>query len=372
MQSISTKKILIFSTAYLPFVGGAEVAVKEITDRSPEISFTMITARLDSSLSKHEKIGNIDVYRIGKGNGLDKFRLFFGGVKKAKELGEFDVVWSIMASYSGFAALKFKKKNTKTKFLLTLQEGDSKWHIYKHVWWCWPYFKQIFKQADRIQAISNYLADWAKSLGARGEVLVIPNGVMAEKINSQHKKDDVNRVISVSRLVKKNGLEDLIKAIKILNENQKEPVELKIIGDGVLRKNLENLVTKCGLDNKSISFQGSIPNNKIYNRLTQAEVFVRPSLSEGLGNAFLEAMAVGVPIVGTRVGGIPDFLKDGETGWFCEVGNPKSIAEKIEYILDQNNKEEVNRVITNASQLIKDNYTWDKISDQIKLIFHSI
>ena len=74
-----------------------------------------------------------------------------------------------------------------------------------------------------------------------------------------------------------------------------------------------------------IHFVGNVDHNKLPEYLWASDVFCRPSLSEGLGNVFLEAMAAGVPIVGTPVGGIPDFLTEGKTGLFCEVGNTKNI-----------------------------------------------
>ena len=70
------KKVLIFSTAYLPLIGGAEIAVKEITKRLPDWQFDLITAKIKPGLSKFEKIGNINVYRIGFGLGFfDKYYL---------------------------------------------------------------------------------------------------------------------------------------------------------------------------------------------------------------------------------------------------------------------------------------------------------
>ena len=91
---------------------------------------------------------------------------------------------------------------------------------------------------------------------------------------------------------------------------------------------------------------------------------MRPSLSEGLGNSFIEAMAAGVPVIGTQVGGIPDFLRDKETGFFCEVRNPKSIAEKVKEILE-NNELRAN-VIKNAQELVTKNYDWDLVARRIK------
>jgi len=374
------KRILIFSTAYFPFIGGAEVAVKEITDRLPDFEFVMITAKLDKKLANVEKIGNIEVHRFGKGDKWDKYRLILDGWKEAHELGKFDAVWSIMASYAGFAALSYKRRNPAVPFLLTLQEGDSRWDIYKHVWWCWPYFKQIFKRADKIQAISNYLANWAKSLGAKCSIEVVPNGVDIDKLSIINYKLLINAekppavilaeagihggkvVITVSRLVKKNGVVDLIKAMKFLDQN----VHLLVAGEGILEKKLEKSVKKLNLKER-IHFLGLISHNDLPKYLHASDVFCRPSLSEGLGNVFLEAMAAGVPVVGTKVGGIPDFLVDGETGLFCEARNSKNIAENIKKILEDIGLRD--KLILNGKNLVKEKYSWNMIADKMKNIF---
>ena len=359
------KRILIFSTAYFPLVGGAEVAVKEITDRLSDFEFVMITARLDSKLPLVEKIGNIEVHRLGKGNNRDKYRLIWQGARYARKLGHFDALWSIMASYAGFSALRLKKAKN-TPFLLTLQEGDSRWDIYKHVWWCWPYFKQIFKRADRIQAISNYLAEWAKNMGAKCPIEVVPNGVNSNlfqslAISSRHLGKNV---ITTSRLVKKNGLSDLIQAMVYLSPE----IKLKIIGSGSLQGRLKQQVKKLSLGDR-VKFLGEKNHQEIFLELKNSDVFCRPSLSEGLGNSFLEAMAVGVPIVGANVGGIPDFLKDGETGLFC-ANNPKDIAEKIKRILD--NQELRESLIVNGKKMVEQNYSWNMIAEKMKNIFNNL
>lgn len=374
------KRILIFSTAYLPLVGGAEVAVKEITDRLSDFEFVMITARLDDKLLIYEKIGNVEVYRLGDGNNWDKYRLILDGWKKAHELGKFDVVWSIMASYAGFAALRFKKRNLSVPFLLTLQEGDSRFDIYKHVWWCWPYFKQIFSHADKIQAISNYLARWAKDMGAKCSIEVIPNGVDVKKflISNYQISGGINNVrnelglsaddkiiITVSRFVKKNGIGDLIEAMRYLNIDN----HLIIIGSGELEDDLKLLVKQNGLEDR-IHFLGGKNHKELPEYLWSSDVFCRPSLSEGLGNVFLEAMAAGVPVVGTKVGGIPDFLVNGETGLFCEAKKPEDIAKKIKIILDDQELRE--KLVNNARKLVEEKYSWKLISEKMKNIFYNL
>ena len=82
-------RIIIFSTAYYPFVGGAEVAVKEITDRLLNHEFIMLTARMNSDLAKKEQIGNILVYRLGFGiPTLDKLILPFISAWKAYQINK--------------------------------------------------------------------------------------------------------------------------------------------------------------------------------------------------------------------------------------------------------------------------------------------
>ncbi len=111
-------------------------------------------------------------------------------------------------------------------------------------------------------------------------------------------------------------------------------------------------------------------NELLPTHLSMADIFVRPSLSEGLGTAFLEAMAAGLPIIGTPVGGIPDFLKDGETGLFCKVANPKDLAEKIVRILKDEQLRE--KITENARALLAEKYDWDIIANKFAQIYERI
>lgn len=374
------KRVLLFATAYLPFIGGAEVAVKEITDRLSEFEFVMITARLRSDLPAEEKIGNVTVKRIGKGNRWDKFRLILQAKKHANALGNFDMIWSIMASYGGFAALRVKKNHPSIPFLLTLQEGDSRAHIYSRVWWCWPYFVQIFRQADFIQAISTYLRDWAKSLKTKVPIEVIANGVETKMFSLSESKEQMEKrlreklslppntriLVTVSRLVPKNGVEDVIRAVEFLPQQY----HLLILGDGYLSSSLESLAREKHIEER-VHFLGSVQYEEIPPFLWGSTIFCRPSLTEGLGNAFLEAMAAGIPVIGTPVGGIVDFLKEGETGWFVSPKNPEQIAEVVKKI-ENESVETRNAIVERAKQVVDEKYSWDTIAEKMKKIFQNL
>ena len=287
----------------------------------------------------------------------------------------------MMANQAGWAALKFKKKFPQVKYLLTLQEGDSEWDIFWRIFLIRPIYKAIYRRADYIQTISNFLKKRAENLGAKCQIEVVPNGVkfsfsppagggVNPPIGGEEGVGE-KRIITVSRLVKKNGIEDLIEAFAYLISNIQYPISLTIIGDGKLRKKLEKLARDLKIS-ENVNFLGIKTNYEVYNYLFESDVFVRPSLSEGLGNAFLEAMSVGVPVIATPVGGIPDFLHNGETGWFCKLKDPKSIAEKINWILDDKNKEEVNRVVENARKMVMEKYNWNKIAINMLDIFRKI
>src|SRR3989344_6375782 len=101
------KRVLIFSIAYEPFVGGAEVAVKEITKRIPDIEFDMVTLNLNGKKKSFEKIGNINVYRLNSSKSLFPVKAFLFASKLHKKK-PYDIVWSIMANYTVFASLFFK------------------------------------------------------------------------------------------------------------------------------------------------------------------------------------------------------------------------------------------------------------------------
>jgi len=363
------KRILIYTTAYLPLIGGAEIAVKEITDRLDGFSFDLITSRLDRNLPKEEAIGRIKIHRLGWGTPLDKLWLAWRGGRyglKLHQKNHYDVVWGVMASFGGLAALRFKELVSEVKFLLTLQEGDDLKEIKTKMMPLWWRFKKIFTRADCLQVISNYLADWAKRMGARAPIVVIPNGVDFNKFGFiERQKNKV--IITTSRLVKKNGVDSLIKALLFLPADYR----LQILGIGPEESRLRSLVTKFKLTER-VEFKGLVPQENLAAHLHQAEIFARPALSEGLGNSYLEAMACGLPIIGTSVGGIPDFLSDAQTGWFCQPNNPFDLAEKIKLVTSADNQSQVDQVVSQARHLVEEKYDWVKIAERMKQLLANL
>jgi len=385
-----TKKFLVFSTSdFVPPTGGAEIAIGEIAKRLPEYEFDLFCVRLRRSRPLFEKRGNVNIYRLGVGVPMfDKLILaFFGHCKALKNHRSepYSLIWAVMASYGGIPALKVKNK-TKLPYLLTLQEGDPLEEIEKKGRLIFPYFKKMFSSADGLQAISKFLFDWGIRMGFKGKVAeVIPNGVDLEVFSKNQDEAEIIRtrrnfvfpadariLVTSSRLETKNGIGDVIEALAKMPEN----ICFVVCGLGSLESELKVKVSVLKLE-KRVKFLGLVEHDKLPLILKACDIFIRPSLSEGLGSSFLEAMAAGLPVIATPVGGIPDFLFDPvanpdkePTGLFCRVRDPKSIAEKVQQLMD--NQELRNRLIANGKKLVQEKYDWELIAKKMNNIFNKL
>ena len=136
--------------------------------------------------------------------------------------------------------------------------------------------------------------------------------------------------------------------------------ELTIAGDGPEKNKLENLAIKLGIINR-VKFLGRVKPEEIKGLLKSSDLFVRPSRYEGFGNSFIEAMLMGVPVIGTPVGGIVDFLFDNKTGFVVPVNDSKTLVAKIKFVSKNNNK----KIISTAKKFVEENYNWDIIAKKV-------
>jgi len=378
------KRILIFSTDdFLHPAGGAEVAIGEIAKRNPDISFTLICGKLRKKSTKFEQVGNVAIHRMGFGipkvDGLVLALFGHGCAIKLHKKNPFDIAWVVMASYGAFAASKFKNK-TGVPYILTLQEGDSLQKIENKTKFVRSKFLSIFRNADGLQTISNFLYEWAIKNGFHSKCAkIIPNGVDIKAFAGDIYGDKIQKLrssfgfpenshvlITASRLETKNGVGDIIDSLKLLPEN----VCLVVCGGGALDSELKKQTKVLKLENR-VKFLGFVERERLQVLFKSSDIFIRPSLTEGLGNAFLEAMASGIPVIGTPVGGIPDFLIDGQNGFFCQPHSAKSIADTVNKILSLS-EDEKKRILSNALELVKEKYDWDHIGNDMRNMFECV
>ncbi len=392
------KKILIFSLAYYPkYVGGAEVAIKEITDRisKDEIEFHMITLRFDDTLPDVEQIGNVLVHRIGMTrhapsiSDLRKFPLSLNKVifqfLAAKEAGKlhakyhYHAIWAMMAHSTGIPAGIFKTFHPEVKYLLTLQEGDPIQYIKKKMLPVYPLFVRGFTKADMVQAISTFLSKWAREMGFTGKMEIIPNAVNIKHFSQEYPHEEISVIkkqigkkegdifmITTSRLVKKNATDDVINSLRFLPEH----IKFAVLGIGPDEKMLRTLTKEKKLE-KRVVFLGQLDHSEMPKYLKACDIFIRPSLSEGMGNSFVEAFVAGIPVIATREGGIADFLFDPEinpdkppTGRAVKPRDPEGIARAVHLLLED--KQKTDEIIVNAKKLAFEKYDWNRIAKDMK------
>jgi glycosyltransferase involved in cell wall biosynthesis len=162
----------------------------------------------------------------------------------------------------------------------------------------------------------------------------------------------------MGRLSVEKGIMDFIEAIPhvlALRDN----IRFLIVGDGPLRGDVEREIKRRKLESK-VTLVGWVPREEIPHYLNRIKLVVSPSLTEGLPPLIQEAMACGTPVLATPVGGIPDLIKDKETGFIVECNSHEIIAENIVRALSH---PRLDSIISNASDLIHKEYNYETLAN---------
>lgn len=150
-------------------------------------------------------------------------------------------------------------------------------------------------------------------------------------------------ILGIGSLLDMKGFEVLLKACSILHQRAVSFI-CRIIGDGEQRPHLENMIEELGLE-QIVQLPGSVPFEKLIKEYAAASVFIMPSKdsprgSDGLPTVLIESLALGLPVVATRKAGIPDLVKDQETGLLVKPNDPSQLAECIAVLLKDGNLRE--------------------------------
>lgn len=189
--------------------------------------------------------------------------------------------------------------------------------------------------ADLYLAVSSAAAETLTRCGVeRDRVRVVPDGIDLEACRragaSRNETPDRFRVGVVAALTREKGIDDFVTAAVAIC-GRRHDVVFDIVGDGPQRRELEAAVANAGCVDR-IVFSGF--REDVLERIAMMDCFVLPSREEGLGTSILLAQAIGVPVVATVAGGIPDIVTDGTTGLLVRPDDPSSLAAAIERALD--------------------------------------
>jgi colanic acid/amylovoran biosynthesis glycosyltransferase len=163
------------------------------------------------------------------------------------------------------------------------------------------------------------------------------NGLNLAEFGRANLSSDPQLIVAIGRLIVKKGFANLIRACALLVERGK-PFRCEIFGEGPLENQLRGQIEESGLK-ELVQLPGAKPQNELRERLAAANIFVLPSVPEAEGGmdnlptVIMEAMATGLPVVSTRIGGIPEMVIDNETGFLVRPDDPVALADAIEKVI---------------------------------------
>jgi glycosyltransferase involved in cell wall biosynthesis len=198
----------------------------------------------------------------------------------------------------------------------------------------------IYKNIDIFIAPSMFMKDKHDEMGFKKRIVHLPYPLDINDFDKSLPRFEKNErwnkdtFIYFGRLETEKGLLTLIEAVRILPRTRSvENMKLKIIGEGSIKPELEEIIKKEGLN--QVTFSGFLKGKELYREVMRCMAVVLPSeWYENYPVSVMETLAIGKPVIGARIGGIPEMVKDNETGLTFEPGNPADLSEKILYMMD--------------------------------------
>ena len=224
------------------------------------------------------------------------------------------------------------------------------------------------RRADKLVCVSREMIDCARFAGASEDKLILfHNPIDLSLFKNTNRRRNGNTCLYVGGLRPVKGVEYIIRAVPDVLERLPQ-TKFILVGDGSSRKDIEQLITEIGMS-ESVQLAGRISREKLLAYYQKADVFVMPSLNEPQGIVALEAMACGLPVVGSNVGGIPEMVRDGENGLLVTPGNASALSDAIITLLT--NKQLIRNYSVNALQTAE-NFSWENNIEKMIDLYEGI
>jgi glycosyltransferase involved in cell wall biosynthesis len=385
---------------YLPIVGGAEIQAAQLSNALKERghNIQIVTRRLTPDLLSQEMINDIPVRRLSPiglshmANALIIGRLIAFFIKNRKEydlihvhnIGPIGIAAIVAGSLlrkpvilkaPGYGGLRRKDTSVIQPSIYSLL---LRRFILPPALW-----NTILRRASAIIAISQEILQEGLALGFGDLMANIPNGVDTVKfrpVDSQEAKfalrqrlelpQDKTLLLFSGRLAQGKRVDVLLNALPQILKHHPE-CHVLLAGSGHMQQDSsEDRLRQMAHDldiADHITFLGKIEN--IPEHLQAANIYVFPSEHEGMPNAILEAMATGLPIVASRIGGVIDLLDD-DSAWLNPVGDHQAFAQSVCYILD--NPDEARRRGEFVRQLTEKTYSIQAITEQYETLYYRL
>ena len=340
-----------------------------MTSVGHEVRVFAPTINLSPSEKQTHHSNGVSITRFGASKRVDDTLVdWFELIVEEYKREPFDVLHAYFITQAGFVAA-FAGRYLNIPSVVSIRGNDIERTAFDP-----SKFSHVMYALQNASAVTTNATELAKKAKAfiDSEIFLIPNGVDTEHFKPMErnemlaealdlggkKKEERNSVIGfVGELRKKKGMATLLFAYA--QANKQRPITLLIVGEvrqGEDRKLLEEF--QLSNPDTKIIVTGYIAQNDLPPYYALIDIFIHPSLRDGMPNALLEAMACGKPIIATAVGGTRDILEDGKNGVIVTVSDANVLAQKITELLDDPKK--CKMLGKNTRELIQSKFTPEK------------
>lgn len=263
----------------------------------------------------------------------------------------------------------------KGKLVTSFRGFDISWYVQEYGE---QVYNELFKQGDFFLSNCEYFRRRVINLGCdEKKIVVLGSGINCERFFFKPRFPDSDgkiRIATTGRLVEKKGMAYSIRAVAKLAQTHSN-IEYNIIGDGILKTDLQNLIEELNVGH-IIKLLGWKHQQEIIEILDKSHIFVATSVKAKDGNqdapvnTLKEAMAMGLPVICTNHGGIPELVEDGISGFLVPERDVETLAEKIAYLCD---RPEVWQQMGQAGRAyVEQHYDTNKLNDQLVQIYKQL
>ena len=236
-----------------------------------------------------------------------------------------------------------------------------------------PIIRAIWKNAAAVVSCSEGLRDLAQATDRNINIDIIPDGLDPDSFKPTQREPHprVVRCLSIGRLIPRKGFQFLIRALPQVLSKVKHKFEIEIVGDGPYEEELTRIAKNLNV-NSYIHFTGAVEYSELPKKYRDADIFILPSLAEGMPLVVLEAMGTGLPIIASRVQGIDELVADNVNGALFAPGDVDGLADCIIKLIDAG---QTRLEMGNASiEMLKQNerYNWKNIADEYLTLYNNI
>ena len=368
-------RICLVTHFFPPHIGGIEKVADEQSKRLAKLGYqiSVLTSKTREQNGHH---GEREVFSYPSLNLVERLGIpypilsFQAYTSFADVIEKCDIVHAHGHAYlSSYLAAKVAKRYKKP-FILTQHNTFIDYQSWLNIVERandWIVGRAVLKSADRVMTVSRKTMEYVLNLGADvSKTSVLHNGVDTDffrPTNRGGSRDrlglpkDATLVITIRRLVYKNGLDTFIEAASVLIQNYPHLLFV-IVGKGPSRRLIERRLAELRISD-NFRLVGFVPEELLPLYYNAADYFVIPSSSgEGLPLVLLEAMACGLPVIATSVGGTPEIVEDMKNGVLVPARSPEALAEALSNFLSNRG---LGRVIgEEARKTVEDGFSWDE------------